>query len=160
MQGYGSHLPLFEMLFKAFKIEVILEYGMGDYSTLSFLKNGKTVHSIEMQEKQWFDKMISTINEPEINPDWIPTLALQSDAWREVYTDNQFDLVFVDGALESRPHCVNFWFNKCKIIVAHDFNKSCYHWEKIQKPDNYQLMIFGVGQRSTGVYIHNDLLGI
>lgn len=159
MNGYGSHLPLLAMLFKTFKVETVLEFGMGDFSTPFFLQNAVYLHSIEMQDENWYKNTIDKYK--HLNPGyWVPILALKPEAWKQLQYDEKYDLVFVDGSLESRPHCVNAWFGKARLIVCHDFNKSCYNWNLINKPENYQLMIFGVGSRSTAVYIHNEILNL
>lgn len=49
--GYGTHLAALKLLFEKFKINKVIEFGMGHFSTELFLLHGCEVVSIEMQDE-------------------------------------------------------------------------------------------------------------
>lgn len=127
MNGFGSHLPLLEEIFKQRTINSVLEFGCGDFSTDFFLKNSNDVTSIEMQEKSWFDK----ISEKYSNDHrWKGILCLGPMEFLKLKYF-KIDLAFVDGHGDSRPDQINWIQNYTNIIVAHDTETYTYQWERI-----------------------------
>lgn len=152
MNGYGSHLPLMDMLFKAFQINKVIEFGCGKFSTAFFSELNVELISIEMQDEEWANKVKEDFNVEVI-------LSLGALKFKEEIIDWECDLAFVDRHAESRPEAVNFMFGKAKVIVAHDYQKQkFYGWERINKPEDYHILVFAVGQRSSACFIHNSLL--
>jgi hypothetical protein len=142
MDPYRTHIPVLETIFKTKNINSVLEFGMGYNSTPFFLERCKNVTSIEMQQKEWFDKITSEYS--KTYKDWKHHLSIGPFAafsLQEVMTQN-YDLVFVDGHGDSRPECINAFFNKAEIIVAHDAEEPGYRWNLVNKPDNYNQYLF------------------
>ena len=89
-------------------------------------------------------------------------LAEIADLVNSVFTDQQFDIAFVDPGIHLRGEIVNALFGKVKIIVAHDTNaqflshKVYYGWHKINSPDNYEKIEFKKGCGTT-VWIDKEL---
>lgn len=152
MNGYGSHLPLFDLLFKAFPIKNVIEFGCGWFSTVYFLSKKVTLLSIEMQDVDWAHQISHRLNHNVL-------VAIGPDAFLNNAINYSCDLALVDGHAESRPEVVNLLFDKANIIVAHDFHKQkFYGWQRISKPDNYHMMVFANDKRSTACFIHESLL--
>ena len=126
-EGVGSHLTLLEEIFKLKKINTVLEFGCGDYSTDFFVNNCEHVTSVEMQNQGWFDK-ISEKNKD--NPKWRGILALGPREFEKLKFE-KIDLCFVDGHGDSRPEQINRIQPHTDIIVAHDTETYTYHWERI-----------------------------
>jgi predicted O-methyltransferase YrrM len=164
MSSYGSHIPMLEMLFKTFEIKKVVEFGTGMFSTVFFLKKKVDLFSIEMQFPEWIEQVNSKLVELGI-PKWNSTVEIGALQFlknaKVVEKIQQCDLAFVDGHEESRADVVNYMFQKAKIIVAHDYNKTNYYnWNRVKLPENYTQVIFGVGKRSTAVWILNELINV
>ena len=152
MTGYGSHLPLLDLVFKSFKIEKVIEFGCGLYSTKFFKSKANELISIEMQELAWAWDISRQL---DINV----FTCIGPSNYKSLKIDWRCDLAFIDGHAESRPECVNFMFGKAKIIVAHDYQQAkFYGWHRINKPEDYHTMVFANDKRSTVCFIHNSLL--
>jgi len=136
--GYGTHLELLKIIFRAFEIKSVVEFGMGNFSTLYFLFKGCSVMSIEMQDKEWYYRMKEKID----SPIWAP-LYIQSPG--DIYHINypeRIDFAFIDGHQDNRPECINLMFGLAPLIAAHDYEYSGYGWERIERPPGYRQLIF------------------
>lgn len=152
MNGYGSHLPLLDMLFKSFKIKKVIEFGCGDFSTSFFLSKNASLISIEMQDPAWADK-ISKEHKIDVHK------CIGPHEYKKLAVDWKCDLAFIDGHAESRPEVVNFMFGKAKIIVAHDYQKTAFYgWQRMAKHEDYHMIIFAADKRSSVCFIHNSML--
>lgn len=134
----------------------IIEFGLGD-GTEYLLKNFKDVYSYELMDTgAWYDETVSKF---ELYKNWKHKLVL----WGEIgfmdynqnlpelllseiddlFTSNNFDVVFMDGGYHVRGDIVNYIINKFfpKYIVIHDTNYAYeidgYH--RIILPDNYKI---------------------
>jgi len=153
LDPYGSHIPTFDRIFAKNNIKTVLEFGGGDHSTPYFIEKGCTVHSIEMQSEEWYNHIV------ERNPTAMVELALGKDAWKEIFDgsfNDHYDLIFVDGHLDSRPECANWAKNHTDIIVLHDTEAHCYGWQRLELSDwiKYEDT---ENHPQTQVYSRNDI---
>ena len=127
INGYGSHLPVFEEIFKIKEIKSLVEFGCGDFSTDYFIKNCPDVTSIEMQSQEWFDKIHNKFKD---SSSWKGILCLGPFEFQNL-SFKKIDLAFVDGHGDSRPEQINKIHPYTNIIVAHDTETYSYRWERI-----------------------------
>ncbi len=157
--GYGSHLPILNLIFKAYPIKNVVEFGMGNFSTKYFMLKQCELMSVEMQDENWFVNLCKELLF-DAKDHWNPICELGAAAWKNIQYPQSIDLCFVDGHVDSRADCVNFMFNKALIIVAHDFECNVYHWENIIVPNNYRLIVYHNSAVQTAVYIHENLINL
>ena len=136
MNEYGTHYPVLAELINKFKIQNVLEFGAGNYSTGLFVENCSKVLSIEMQNIEWFEKVkekfIDNIDSGLLTIKCILDYdGLSSIEYLNTIPNNKFDMVFIDGAGESRYNCANYAKSITDIIVCHDTEYPGYHWENI-----------------------------
>lgn len=159
MDEYGTHIPVLNEIFQFLEINNVLEFGMGNNSTPLLIKSCKGhVTSVEMQQQEWYE----TVVEQNLSNDdkWTPILALGS---HEILSNTDvvnkhYDLVFVDGHGDSRPECINHFFGKTDIIVAHDVETPSYRWELVNTPPEYVMYYYGKENPATAVYSNNHQL--
>ena len=61
---YSTHLPFLEKIFSLIeKPNLVIEFGMGNYSTNFCIQNSNKVESIEMQSKEWYDNMYEKVKQ-------------------------------------------------------------------------------------------------
>lgn len=118
----ATHLPIFDSLFKKYKIKNVLEFGCGMFSTKKFVDEGCTVTSVEMQNKSWFDKVHKELPSVDL------ILSLGPYEWEELQFKPRYDLIFVDGHRDSRPECLVWAKDHTDLIVAHDTEHPAYGW--------------------------------
>lgn len=129
MDGVGSHLPLLEEIFKLKKIESVIEFGCGDFSTTFFVQNCPNVTSIEMQTEEWYRKISNQFKDA---PNWKGVLCLGPHEFSKLNIYKKVDLCFVDGHGDSRPDVINFMQPYTNIFVAHDTETFTYYWGRIR----------------------------
>jgi hypothetical protein len=125
--GFGSHLAILQEIFKLKKINSVLEFGCGDYSTDFFINNCEKVTSIEMQTQEWFNKVSDKYKNKS---NWKGILCIGRFEFQKLKYE-KVDLCFVDGHGDSRPEQINIIQPYTNIIVAHDTETWTYHWERI-----------------------------
>ena len=140
--NYSSHLYVFETLFKTFKINTVLEFGLGEYSTPFFAGRGQFVISIEQESQEWFDKIKAKIN----LPNW-QGIFQQDPSIVFKYFDEKgirFDLVFSDGMAQTRCVVANMALERnVPIVVLHDTEKIWYYrWNLLNIGNNYRRFDF------------------
>jgi predicted O-methyltransferase YrrM len=124
MDPTSTHLPVFDLLFNHHRIKTVLEFGCGLFSTKKFTDEGCIVTSIEMQHKEWFDKVKSELPGVDLR------LAIGKDTWESEPLNERYDLIFVDGHGDSRPECLMWAKNHTDLIVAHDTEHPYYEWHR------------------------------
>lgn len=124
LEPTATHLPVLQEIFKTRKIKDVLEFGCGMFSTKFFVESGCNVTSIEMQHKEWFDKVSAEF------PDIKLYLALGPMAWKGIKLFRRYDLIFVDGHGDSRPDCMMWAKDHTDLIIAHDTEDGYYKWER------------------------------
>ncbi|HSV26732.1 MAG TPA: hypothetical protein VLH60_02465, partial [Sedimentisphaerales bacterium] len=65
---YSSHLRVFEQLLSSFKINDVLEFGMGKYSTPFLTDRCGHLVSVEQESREWYDKTVAAVRSPNWEP--------------------------------------------------------------------------------------------
>ena len=160
IDGWSSHLPILKRIAEKYKIERILELGIGKYSTKIF------------NDKEAFPDLIELVS-VEDNPEWVTKvsseipmradikmeliIAEKDKTFKEVNKMDlsRFDLIFIDDSksMNARRNTIRTISNKkpdC-IVVIHDFHVPRYQevakYHYISKIDNH----FKPNPVSTGV---------
>lgn len=132
---YSTHLDILTQIYNYKKINTVMEFGMGMYSTDLFLKRTSgIVESIEMDTEDWF---IELKNKFAGFSNWNPSLLLGKDAYLNHNFLERYDLAFSDGHPESRADCVNFIAKYCDTIVAHDTEVPSNKYDTVDLPDYF-----------------------
>ena len=143
----------------------IIEFGLGD-GTEYLLENFKNVYSYELMDTaHWYDTIVDKflIHENQKHKlvlwdeigfvDYETNLPekLLSDI-DNLFEDNNFDVVFMDGGYHTRGDIVNVIINKFfpKYIVIHDINFAFEidGYGRISTPDNYITKTNTIGEGS------------
>jgi len=141
MQAYGTHKPVLEAILKHTKIEKVLEFGMGRFSTDFFLGKVKKLVSIEQQNQHYYDMYSKKYTDRnDVDFMFLPGPAYGPEWLRK--SKSEFDLIFVDGDAEGRPLAINEAFKKTKIIVSHDTESKMYQWDNIKVPSGWKVVEF------------------
>lgn len=126
--GYGSHIPILELVRKHIDYKNILEFGGGDFSTRYFKGiPGASVSTIETQNYDWYCKV------SQINPNtlWIPDHANVIKHLIDLLSINTYDLIFLDTHQDLRYKLASIAKDYCKVIVLHDSETSLYRYHEI-----------------------------
>ena len=137
MDNYGTHYPVLAELIENFDIKDVAEFGTGFFSTGLFTEKCDSVLSIEMQYRDWFEKVKEKYSD-SIDSGVLDIQCIIEDSGLESiefikteFPKRKYDLVFVDGAGGSRPNCANFAKGVTDIIVCHDTEYPGYGWSDI-----------------------------
>ncbi len=156
MDKYSTHIPVFEKLFAVKNFPRILEFGLGFGSTPFLLQNCEHLTSVEMQSKDWYEKVYQSLKD---NSKWEAHLAVGPNEFEKLgISDLGYDLVFVDGHGDSRPEVINRFFGKCSTIVTHDYETPSYRWHLIQKPKDYFEFVYSGIVPYTAVFTNDPVL--
>lgn len=138
LESWATHLPVLESILNNCPIESVFEFGSGFGSTPLFIERCKHVHSIEMQNDDWFHRVNEKFKEcsgftyeKAIGP------RIGIDIFKN--TGRNYDLVFVDGHGDTRWDCINKSFDRTNIIVTHDTNVPSYKWNLIEIPTGWEV---------------------
>lgn len=133
----GSHIEYLTEIIDKFGVKDVVEFGCGDYSTALFVSKCASVLSIEMQNAEWFEKVMSQY----IDVESFRALYMPGPVEACEYVTTQtprVDLVFVDGHPE-RWRQVNAAFHVTDTIVVHDSEASYdYHWDLVNLPRGWK----------------------
>jgi hypothetical protein len=137
---YSTHQEYLKKIFEyTGKLNNVLEFGMGNYSTEVLINNAEKVTSIEMQHQEWYNMMVDKFKEAK---NWNSYLLLGPHEYLKLEYNEGIDLAFVDGHGETRPECINLMVEKnCPIIVSHDTEASMYGWDRV-KAEGYNKIDF------------------
>lgn len=154
---YSTHIEFLDLIFEhKGKVDKIVEFGSGFFSTDFFIKKGKEVISIEMQSENWYNQVKSKFTD-EIN--WTIYLSLGPLNFINLEFYNDTDFSFVDGHGDSRPECINLMMTKnCPIIVSHDTEEPGYGWTRVKNEKNYQTLTFKKYQNWTTIWTTDEKL--
>lgn len=139
IQGYNSHVPLLDRIFKLFEIKRVLEFGMGKGSTPYFLKKNTRLISIETNMDWAFEYYGSGRGH---------VILIHSEYWLpKIFNDLnlqkiKFDVIFIDGPLKSRVPCAKASLGHARFIIMHDTDIKSYGWDKLKIPRGYRQYIF------------------
>jgi prepilin-type processing-associated H-X9-DG protein len=139
---FSTHLKCLTQIFEIKgKVNNVIEFGMGYYSTDLLLQNSINLISIEMQSNDCFNTITTKFNE---TTNWTPILKLGASEYTTVDFPKKIDLAFVDGHVETRPECVNLMGKMgCPIIIAHDTEAlDVYGWNRVNLGDKYKSIIY------------------
>lgn len=152
---YSTHLEYLSEIFKIKgKVNSIIEFGTGNYSTRLLIENSNKCISIEMQSEDWFNQMIEKFLERK---NWTPYLKLGPMEWTDLDLTECFDIGFVDGHGGSRPECINFLMRKgCPIILSHDTEEPGYGWSRVIENNEYRKIIFKKYKNWTTLWTTDD----
>lgn len=138
MNPYSTHLPVLKEYAKGNAVE----FGMGDYSTPLLLEKCDTLVSIEMQSRDWYNKIHE---EYKNEPMWKSVFMPGAYDFLRVRLPDNLHFALVDGHVKSRWACVNYMMQlRVPVIVAHDTEDPRYKWDLID---------------DTG-YIRKDFVGV
>jgi len=144
----AGHLPIFEKLLASFRIHSVLEFGMGNSSTPFFLERCGIVVSIEQDSQERYDRLTAG----QDKPNWEPFFECNPARVFEHFEgrNRQFDLVFCDGAPETRYLVTNLAMRKnIPFIALHDGEEIWrYRWHLLDIPPAYYR--FNFRRRSDG----------
>jgi hypothetical protein len=155
---YATHLPVLKAICETLcPTSNGLEVGMGSFSTPFLCDKLDHVVSIEQQDKEWYDKMVSEIDSCNWEPYWSegPTAAL------DIIKVSKFDLGFVDGHREGRHLAANLMFTMdTPTIVIHDTGLISYYMlDRLRITKGYNQYHFQHNEvhPRTSVFTHYDL---
>ena len=154
---YSTHLEYLSDVFEfKGKINNIVEFGTGNYSTKLLIDNGINVISIEMQSENWYDIINKKFNEC-VN--WKGLKLIGPYEFISAEYPDKIDMVFVDGHGDSRPDCINFMMQKkCPIIIAHDTEEEGYKWHRVSNNENYKKIQFTKYENWTTIWTTDEEL--
>jgi hypothetical protein len=157
INGYSTHLEYISEVFEFKKrLNNIVEYGMGNYSTGLLIDNTDNLISIEMQSTEWYDKMVNDFGDRK---NWKHYSLIGPLEFLKLDHPKLIDLAFVDGHGESRPECINFLMDRnCPIIIAHDTEESGYGWGRVYSDNNYKVIVFKKYRNWTTIWTTDDEL--
>lgn len=138
---YSTHLEFINSIFEfKGKLNNIVEFGCGDYSTKLLIDNGNNILTIEMQSEDWYEKIKEKFKNFK---NWkFLKLIGPYNFFNATYPES-IDFSFVDGHGDSRPDCINLMMKyKCPIIMTHDTEEPGYKWFRVENKDNYKKMTF------------------
>lgn len=135
--NYASHLPIFEKVFETFEIKKALEFGIGKFSTPFLVDHANVVVSVEQESKEWYEKIKKQINSSNWKPVFQPDPQI---VFKQFDVENEdFDLVFIDGAAQTRCLVANLAMERnIPIVILHDAEKVWYYrWNLLKIPSDY-----------------------
>jgi hypothetical protein len=141
IDAYSTHLEYIQEIFN-FKgrLNTVVEFGMGNYSTGLLIENADNIISIEMQSDEWYNKMVENFS---IKENWKHYSLIGPFEFTKINYPEQIDLSFVDGHGGSRPECINYLMDKnCPIIVSHDTEEPGYRWNLVNDNNSYKRIDF------------------
>ena len=154
-QLYHSHLPVLKAALDVFNIKSVFEFGSGLGSTPLFIKECESVHSIEMQSEEWFEKVSGELSG---NDNFTYQMMLGPQDSIDYFLDSEktYDMVFADGHPDSRPECVNAAITKSDIVITHDTHTNEYGWDRVVLPESWSELIYKGFPPWTTVFYNAD----
>jgi hypothetical protein len=115
---FGTHVPMLRAVCDAIAPKMVVELGLGDYSTKEFLKvpSLKLLYSYETNS-EWANKFVNT--DPRflcfVNKDI-------KELWKKINTLCNIDLIFIDCAgSQNRIPTYHEMESKAPVIIMHDY---------------------------------------
>lgn len=153
--GYGSHIPALKFIFEHISPKFSMEYGMGFFSTPFLIDHSERVFSLEMQEKEWYDKVV----EKYACQKWDHAFSEEVD---EFILMEVPDFLFVDGSSVTRAIGVVHGMQRgVDTIVIHDSESPWYgYWmgDQYVSKLGYTVHTFTENYPTTTVYTKNEKL--
>lgn len=150
MDLYSTHIEYLTEIFRfKGKLEKVIEFGMGNYSTKLLIENSLNITSIEMQSEEWYNKMVSEFG---TFSNWTHYKLIGPYEFKKL-TYEKFDMAFVDGHGDSRPECINLMMSiRCPIIFSHDTEEPGYGWVRVDTNNEYYKLEFKKHQNWTTLW--------
>lgn len=96
MDVYATHMTVLCHIVTRLDIQSVFEFGSGLNSTQLFVSHCRRVLSIEMQSREWYDKVRGRFyGRPNFNCSFLEGPVSAVEVLRT--SNAEFDLVFVDG---------------------------------------------------------------
>lgn len=152
-KGYGSHLFLFQKLFRICKVESILELGSGYFSTKILPQYCNTFLSIETN-KEFYNKIGK-------NNNLIKLINYPDDRLKILNLIPNYELIFVDSApKESRIIYIQRALDSnVPYILFHDSEKTHhYDYNSLDIDESYFKYICKIGKWTTLLTKHIDVI--
>jgi len=134
----ATHIPILKRLFAERDIATVLEFGMGEFSTLWLAEHAESVMSIEDNAIGWLPKTIELVKAAGLDSKWSGVCTADGHVWLARQAPRRWDMVFVDGRRNNRPDIINAAFAVTDLIVAHDTECVAYEWERVEMPDGWE----------------------
>lgn len=149
----ASHIPVLSFILNTFDIFNVLEFGMGIYSTRFFLFYEIELFSVET-DKIWLNK--------RYNPDYanhhtfLYDIGTETNVFDAEVKNVNLDLIFIDGAKDSRVECTMKSLGKAPIIVQHDTEYTEYNWDAIILPPEYDRFTYKKHNLWTSIIVNTE----
>jgi hypothetical protein len=157
--GYDTFMPVLRAVFAeaaalGHPIDAVLEHGIGRHST-PFFASICDLHVAVESDLEWLAWGRKHFEDTEI------FISIQKMA--EVYADEKFHLIFVDGPRMERLHWLfNLTRGRTPMIVYHDLEQLRYYgYDRFVIPPEYSYQVFASRHNPrrgkwTGILTHKD----
>jgi hypothetical protein len=158
MNGYGSHLPILEVVYEHIPRGQALEFGCGLRSTPWLLNHFATLMSVETDIK-WIAETVEHIEE---KPRRRWNYMIMGDELEYFFEAlDHVDLVLVDGAnIKMRRTIAQtvLCLGMAKVLVLHDSEQPCFGYNQLMIPDGWTLVQCKHGMPWTAVLTKDPAL--
>lgn len=151
IERYASMLPVLEHILKHAEIKEVLEFGPGDNSTPLFINSGCNLETVEMQSLDWYNKIKQDYKLAKTH------YAEGAMRWKELHYKSRYDLILVDGHMDSRPEVANWAKDRTDIIVIHDTEADYYGWDRLDFGEDWKRFDYTDIEPNTTVFYKTDL---
>ena len=148
---YASMLPVLEHILKQAEIKEVLEFGPGDNSTPLFVNSGCNLETVEMQSLDWYNKIKQDYKRAKVH------YAEGAMRWKELHYKQHYDLILVDGHMDSRPEVANWAKDRTDIVVIHDTEADYYGWDRLDFGEEWKRFVYTDIEPNTTVFYKTDL---
>ena len=172
--AWATHQPMIQALLEIYKVDYILEIGVGNYSTPLFLQNGKEYKGIE-QDPIWIERIKSKFVDADIQLHEVDfevsekysnltdkqiydVCSYYSNLKQDIEGKQGIKLLFVDCFAASRMYAINILWKLFDIVIFHDSHprvRKIYGYDRL-KP-NYKLYQLESKESWTSVFVKNDV---
>jgi len=160
MNGYGSHIPVLEVVCDHLRARTALEYGAGNFSTPWLLQHIERLTTVELKG-EWLDKVRTGLS-AEAQARWraIPTND-ELSLFLEPGLVTKCDVALVDGGdYRARAAIVQVLalVGAAKAIVAHDSERLEFCYDRVWLPDGWVCVRVEGDMPWTSVFTADDVL--
>ena len=148
---YASLVPVLKHILSQKPIINVLEFGPGHNSTKLFMEHNCQLKTVEMQSPEWYYESKNTYKQASVH------YAEGADNWKELAYSDRYDLILVDGHIDSRPEVANWAKDHTDIVVIHDTEAGYYGWERLDFDKSWQRFDYTDHEPHTTVFYKTDL---
>jgi hypothetical protein len=135
MDPYASHLPILEaILRRRGRFKTVLEFGMGFFSTPFFVQNSDYVTSVETESKDWYRTITGQNQSTNLNA--ILRIGPETDLFPDLF-GRSWDLVFCDGAANTRAAVAEKAQGSTSVVVCHDSSARGDRYDMVSLADGW-----------------------